>query len=314
MESLGERLLVDSESETTSARSLKLQSRLRLLTHLLVLAATLLVAGIVLDRHVQWVSTAAHLVPLASMGIMCRPDLSPSQYCPDGKPCPASGSCPSEPSLPSWTMQPPPIGSPARVWSSDAQERAQAGCGMIQEIAMKGVIDQFMLLQPGTREILWNRSLDHESTIERMELHAKSLSLEMDVDTWMAKEGYVFTHATTKRRHWRRGAQTLSSKTTPDFTERLGPNNGFMRVFFHDVATKLRAFHPGYGWDEGLVAALYRAGGQEMTLVHRAYEKNWTEEESPRGWVLAMIATNDLCVHPRLPCRCSHKCITSAST
>jgi hypothetical protein len=169
MEGLGERLLVDSESETTSARSLKLQSRLRLLTHLLVLAATLLVAGIVLDRHVQWVSTAAHLVPLASMGIMCRPDLSPSQYCPDGKPCPASGSCPSEPSLPSWTMQPPPIGSPARIWSSDAQERAQAGCGMIQEIAMKGVIDQFMLLQPGTREILWNRSLDHEGTIERME-------------------------------------------------------------------------------------------------------------------------------------------------
>jgi hypothetical protein len=110
---------------------------------------------------------------------------------------------------------------------------------------------------------------------------------------WMAKEGYVFTHATTKRRHWRRGAQTLSSKTTPDFTERLGPNNGFMRVFFHDVATKLRAFHPGYGWDEGLVAALYRAGGQEMTLVHRAYEKNWTEEESPRGWVLALIATYD---------------------
>lgn len=134
---------------------------------------------------------------------------------------------------------------------------------------MKGAIDQFMLLQPGMREILWNRSLDHESTIERMEQHAKSLSLDMDVDTWMAKEGYVFTHATTKRRHWRRGAQTLSSKTTPDFTERLGPNNGFMRVFFHDVATKLRAFHPGYGWDEGLVAALYRAGGQEMTLVHR---------------------------------------------
>jgi hypothetical protein len=166
---------------------------------------------------------------------------------------------------------------------------------MIQEIAMKGVIDQFMLLQPGTREILWNRSLDHEGTIERMELHAKSLSLDMDVDTWMAKEGYVFTHATTKRRHWRRGTQTLSSKTTPDFTERLGPNNGFMRVFFHDVATKLRTFHPGYGWDEGLVAALYRAGGQEMTLVHRAYEKNWTEEESPRGWVLAMFATNDLC-------------------
>ena len=287
MESLGERLLVGSESETASARSLTPQSRLRLLRLLLVLAATLLVAGIVLDRHAQWASTAAQLVPLATMGIKCRP--GPSQYCPDGKHCPASGSCPITPSS-LWTMQPPPIGSPARVWSSDAQERARAGCGKIQEIASQGVIDQFMSLQPGTREILWNQSLDHESTIERLELHAKSLSLEMDVDTWMAKEGYVFTHATTKRRHWRRGAQTLSSKTTPDFTERLGPNNGFMRVFFHDVATKLRAFHPGYGWDEGLVAALYRAGGQEMTLIHRAYKKNWTEEESPRGWVLALIA------------------------
>ena len=306
MNSLGRRLLPAPEGEAEIASSTKAESRLRVLgglSLLLTVALLLLAAGITRD------SSSSPAVLVAATGVRCKPNLNPPQFCPNGALCPASGLCPSgspsgspspvQPSLspsasPSPTYPDPsqkPVasaGSPALVWQSDELPRASVGCETIQEIERRGVIDDFMSQQPEMRDILWNRSLDHPTTVDRMEKYAQALSFDMDVDTYMAKHGYVFDFATLKRKHWKKGSETLSSKTTPDFAERGGPNNGFMRVFFHDVSMKLRDFHPDYGWDEGLVASLYR-GGRNMTLIHKAYDKKWTEEESPRPWVLPQM-------------------------
>merc|ERR1719220_1298799 len=103
--------------------------------------------------------------------------------------------------------------------------------------------------------------------------YSKRLVHRTDLETYMRQHGYVLTRTTSKRTFWEKGGQMLSAKKTRDWLEKNGPNNGYMRVFMHDVAIKLQEHNPKYGWDDSLVDALF--DGVSLVLVNKRYDEQW---------------------------------------
>merc|ERR1712003_485123 len=119
-------------------------------------------------------------------------------------------------------------------------------------IKAEGVIDAFMAKNPGIKEILWDAPFDGPTAVKKMQSYAEQLTHNVDLETYMHQRGFEFEKQGTKRSKWRnpQTGEQLSAKSTRDFAEVNGPNNGFMRTFFHDVFIKLRAFNSSYGFDE----------------------------------------------------------------
>mmetsp|Transcript_112367 Transcript_112367/g.312673 ORF Transcript_112367/g.312673 Transcript_112367/m.312673 type:complete len:331 (+) Transcript_112367:61-1053(+) len=179
--------------------------------------------------------------------------------------------------------------SPALVWQSLQHQDPKAGEGLqkIKDIQSGHVIDDFMAKYPEIRTILWDQHSDGPATVALVEAYAKKLTINTDLDSYMSSKGFTFERKSTKRTHWVKGSMKISAKTTTDWKETNGPNNGFMRIFFHDVAVKLRQFNSKYGWDDSLIDGLF--DGETLTLVNKHYDKDWTEAETPRHWILPQM-------------------------
>jgi len=160
---------------------------------------------------------------------------------------------------------------------------------VVKQIEASGVIDAFMAQNTDIKEILWDAPFDGPTTVQKMQDFAIKLTINQDVESYMQERGFEFERQSTKRTHWvnPNTGETRSTKPTRDFAEQNGPNNGFMRVFFHHVFIKLRQFNADYGFDESLVDALY--DGDTLTLVNKKYDKDWTVENTPRHWVLPQM-------------------------
>lgn len=184
-----------------------------------------------------------------------------------------------------WQIQPEHSGDP----------KAKAGFQKVADIKGGHVIDDFMSANPEIRKVLWDEHLDGPATVALMEAYAKKLVVNGNIDDYLKSKDCTFTGTSSsgKRKKYTCGpdGQYLSAKSTRDFAEANGPNNGFMRVFFHDVARKLAQFNKEYGWDDTLQAAVYSQEEDTLTLVHGHYEKEWVNDpsKSPRPWILPQL-------------------------
>lgn len=232
--------------------------------------------------------------PSASASFMGCKIKQKSEDCTDGLPGP-SPAIPTPGPSPSGPTSPPVIGngqSPALVWTSvqGKNEPAQEGLKVIKQIADKHVIDDFLAKYPEFKAIFWGEPYDQQATVDLAVEHAKKLCVNMDLDTWMAKEGFVKASSQYKKNSkWTNphNGETLFAKPTHDFLEHGGPNNGFLRVFYQDVFMKLQEFNSDYGWNTGLKVALFD-GKRTLTLVG-LYSPNVPLANSPRTWVLPQM-------------------------
>jgi len=159
---------------------------------------------------------------------------------------------------------------------------------------MAGVITNFMAQNLKIKTILWDSSYSTAETVEMMMTYSKSLVRETDVATYMKEKGYVHNGAHfdgNKRTVWTKGKSVLTVKAARDWKEHNGPNNGFMRVFMHNVLTKLHEHNPIYGWDDSLVDALF--DGEALYLINKPYSEQWrcadVERTTPRHWTIPQL-------------------------
>lgn len=215
----------------------------------------------------------------------CTDGVAPTSSAPSKGPTPAPGSPPA------------PVGpvtgkSPALAWTSvpGKNPNAQEGLEVIKHIAAAGVIDAFMDKYPELKAIMWGEPYTTKGAVDLALEHAKKLCKNTDIASYMKSHGFVPSKYTMKKDTiWEKhGSANLFGKKTNDWKENGGPNNGFMRVFFQDLFSKLHEFNGDYGWSNGLWDGLF--DGRTLTLV--GYSINGTSvpaAASPRTWVLPQM-------------------------
>lgn len=264
----------------------------------------------------------APVVELAVEGqIGCDPNSVPIGLCPDGTPCPATGPsrgwCPKKGEAPVPVPEPEPAPapvpagvptsvpdvdrspdrSPVLVWQKvtvGQVAKVEAGFNAVQKIKEDGVIDAFMASQPKIKDILWNYTdASGPSTVKAVMDYCvqEKLVHSGSLEDYMKERNFTLKRPADppehKRSHWVNGDEKRSAKAATDYLEQDGPNNGYMRVFFHDVAIKLRQFNSTYGWDDSLLDAL--SHDNKLYLINKHYDKDWDSTNTPRKWILPQM-------------------------
>ena len=210
----------------------------------------------------------------------CPGDMCPSDYVPLGK------------------------GGSFGPWFSTKEFSVPGHSEPMKRIVEERVIDAFMEQHPDIRTILWERQddefrKDQEKTVRLAEEYGRRLVTRVSTadQVWknLTDQGFYKTEPGQKRSHWifkNNKKWTRSVKEANDFLEKNGPNNGWMRLFFHDVAIKLQAFNSSYGWDSSLLPSFVAGDGQNerLFLVNHKYEKEWENpDQDPRVWIIPQM-------------------------
>jgi len=110
----------------------------------------------------------------------------------------------------------------------------------------------------------------------------------------MKERGYIHHGAHVdgnNRTVWTKGKSVLTVKASRDWKEHNVPNNRFMRVFMHNVVTKLHEYNPKYGWDDSLVDALF--DGEALYSINKPYSEKLrygdVEKTTPRHWIIPQL-------------------------
>jgi len=188
--------------------------------------------------------------------------------------------------------------SPILKWTLSAKAKAHhqtkvlKGFAAVEYIKKHGVIDRFMNANPEIKKIMWDEHYDGVQTVDMAMAFAKKLTVHSSIDTYMTQKG-----CTLKKRipkiiiYTCDGVDKYVKPTHANWDAKHGPGNGFLRVFYHHVFSKLKQFDSAYGWDDCQEAAIYDVGQKKLYLVNKHYDSNWNVDPSlsPIHWVIPQM-------------------------